>query len=66
MLRWKKLTILLAVLAFAVSIEPATKLGSEFMPTLNEGTLLYMYLQRLRRTHGGCGKECLTSSREFC
>jgi Cu(I)/Ag(I) efflux system membrane protein CusA/SilA len=41
-LRWKKLTILLAVLAFAVSIEPATKLGSEFMPTLNEGTLLYM------------------------
>ena len=41
-LRWKKLTLLLAVLALAVSIEPATKLGSEFMPTLNEGTLFYM------------------------
>ncbi len=41
-LRWKKLTILLAVLALGVSIYPATRLGSEFMPTLNEGTLLYM------------------------
>src|SRR3990167_7263848 len=26
----------------AVSFYPASKLGSEFMPTLNEGTLLYM------------------------
>ena len=41
-LRWKKLTLLLAVLALTASIEPATKLGSEFMPTLNEGTLFYM------------------------
>ena len=41
-MRWKKLTILLALLALAVSIYPASKLGSEFMPTLNEGTLLYM------------------------
>ncbi len=41
-MRWKKLTIVLAVLAMAVSIYPASKLGSEFMPTLNEGTLLYM------------------------
>jgi Cu(I)/Ag(I) efflux system membrane protein CusA/SilA len=41
-LRWKKLTLLLAVLALAATIEPARRLGSEFMPTLNEGTLLYM------------------------
>jgi Cu(I)/Ag(I) efflux system membrane protein CusA/SilA len=39
---WKKLTVLLALLALGVSIYPASKLGSEFMPTLNEGTLLYM------------------------
>jgi Cu(I)/Ag(I) efflux system membrane protein CusA/SilA len=41
-MRWKKLTIVLAVLALAVSIYPASRLGSEFMPTLNEGTLFYM------------------------
>ena len=41
-MRWKKLTIAIAVGAMAISIWPASKLGSEFMPTLNEGTLLYM------------------------
>jgi Cu(I)/Ag(I) efflux system membrane protein CusA/SilA len=41
-MRWKKLTILIAVAAMAVSLYPASKLGSEFMPALNEGTLLYM------------------------
>ncbi len=41
-MRWKKLTIVLAVLALGVSIYPASRLGSEFMPTLNEGTLFYM------------------------
>jgi Cu(I)/Ag(I) efflux system membrane protein CusA/SilA len=41
-MRWKKLTIALAAIALAVSIFPATKLGSEFMPALNEGSLLYM------------------------
>ncbi len=41
-MRWKKLTIVAALLALLVSIYPASKLGSEFMPTLNEGTLLYM------------------------
>ncbi|WP_310449517.1 efflux RND transporter permease subunit [Sulfuritalea sp.] len=41
-MRWKKLTIALALLALGVSIYPASKLGSEFMPTLNEGTLFYM------------------------
>ena len=41
-MRWKKLTIALAVIVLAVSVYPASRLGSEFMPTLNEGTLLYM------------------------
>ncbi len=41
-LRHRKLTIVLAVLALAVSVYPVTRIGSEFMPTLNEGTLLYM------------------------
>ena len=41
-MRWKKATIALALLALAASIYPAAKLGSEFMPTLNEGTLFYM------------------------
>ena len=41
-MRWKKLTVAAALLALAVSIYPASKLGSEFMPTLNEGSLLYM------------------------
>lgn len=41
-MRWKKATILLALLALAITAYPLTKLGSEFMPTLNEGTLLYM------------------------
>ncbi|MBC7858625.1 MAG: efflux RND transporter permease subunit [Burkholderiaceae bacterium] len=41
-MRWKKVTIAVAILVLAVSAIPASKLGSEFMPTLNEGTLLYM------------------------
>ena len=41
-MRWKKTTILLALLVLGISVYPLTKLGSEFMPTLNEGTLLYM------------------------
>ncbi len=41
-MRWKKLTISLAFLALGASYYPASRLGSEFMPTLNEGTLLYM------------------------
>jgi Cu(I)/Ag(I) efflux system membrane protein CusA/SilA len=35
-------TILLAVGALVVTILPACQLGSEFMPALNEGALLYM------------------------
>ncbi len=41
-MRWKKMTIVLALLALGISVYPASKLGSEFMPTLNEGTLFYM------------------------
>ena len=41
-LRRKKTTIAVAVLAMVLSAWPALKLGSEFMPTLNEGTLFYM------------------------
>jgi len=41
-MRWKKLTIALALVVLGVSYYPASRLGSEFMPTLNEGTLLYM------------------------
>jgi Cu(I)/Ag(I) efflux system membrane protein CusA/SilA len=41
-MRWKKVTVLLALLALGASYYPASKLGSEFMPTLNEGSLLYM------------------------
>ncbi|MBK6592504.1 MAG: efflux RND transporter permease subunit [Burkholderiales bacterium] len=41
-MRWKKSTIGIALLALLVSLYPASQLGSEFMPTLNEGTLLYM------------------------
>ena len=41
-LRAKWLTLALAALALAVSVIPAGRLGSEFMPNLNEGTLLYM------------------------
>ena len=41
-LRAKTPIILVAVAVLAVSVWPATRLGSEFMPTLNEGTLFYM------------------------
>jgi Cu(I)/Ag(I) efflux system membrane protein CusA/SilA len=38
----KTLVILLSLAVLAVTIWPARQLGSEFMPDLNEGTLLYM------------------------
>src|SRR5262250_2770971 len=41
-LRAKTLVLLLAIGVLAVSIWPARQLGTEFMPNLNEGTLLYM------------------------
>ncbi|MBG0792680.1 efflux RND transporter permease subunit [Methylocystis sp. H62] len=41
-LKAKVATILLALGALALTIIPARQLGAEFMPTLNEGALLYM------------------------
>ena len=41
-LKAKTLTIVLALVVLAVSLWPARQLGTEFMPSLNEGTLMYM------------------------
>lgn len=41
-LRFKKTTILIAVLILIATIFPYKRIGSEFMPPLNEGDLLYM------------------------
>jgi len=41
-MRRKKTTIAVALMLLGLTLYPATRLGSEFMPTLNEGTLLYM------------------------
>ena len=41
-MRWKKLTVAAALIVLAITAYPAMRLGSEFMPVLNEGTLLFM------------------------
>ena len=41
-LRFKAVTIVIALVVLGAALWPASKLGSEFMPNLNEGTLLYM------------------------
>jgi Cu(I)/Ag(I) efflux system membrane protein CusA/SilA len=41
-LKARFLTILLAVAALGATVWPARQLGSEFMPALDEGTLMYM------------------------
>src|SRR5437763_4881322 len=41
-LRFKAATILIALAVLAGSVWPALRLGTEFMPNLNEGTLFYM------------------------
>src|SRR5947209_7506745 len=41
-LRAPLLTVLVAVIVLAATAWPVSRLGSEFMPDLNEGTLLYM------------------------
>ncbi len=41
-LKWKKTTIALNVVALAIAIPMFMSLGSEFMPPLDEGSLLYM------------------------
>jgi Cu(I)/Ag(I) efflux system membrane protein CusA/SilA len=41
-LKFPKFTILLAIIALGSAVYPMTKMGSEFMPELEEGDLLYM------------------------
>lgn len=41
-LKWRKTTILINLAALAVGIFMMTRLGSEFMPPLDEGSLLFM------------------------
>jgi Cu(I)/Ag(I) efflux system membrane protein CusA/SilA len=38
----KVFTLVIALAVLAVTYWPVSQLGSEFMPTLNEGTLFYM------------------------
>ncbi|WP_198263598.1 efflux RND transporter permease subunit [sulfur-oxidizing endosymbiont of Gigantopelta aegis] len=41
-MRWRTLTVIVALLILAVTYYPFSKLGSEFMPPLDEGDILYM------------------------
>ncbi len=41
-LSWRKVTVLIALLVVGATWYPLSQLGSEFMPPLNEGDLLYM------------------------
>jgi len=41
-LRWRKFTLAVALLLLAATAYPFLQLGKEFMPPLNEGTILYM------------------------
>ncbi len=41
-LRWRKTTLGLAAVIFLSTLVPVVQLGSEFMPPLDEGSLLYM------------------------
>ena len=41
-LRWRKITLLAVIALLIMAIYPVTKLGTEFMPPLDEGDILYM------------------------
>ena len=41
-MRRRLITVAIAVAALVATVYPASRLGTEFMPTLNEGSLLYM------------------------
>ncbi len=41
-LKAKVLTVLVAMVLLGISVIPAQRIGTEFMPNLNEGTLFYM------------------------
>ena len=42
LLRWRKTTVITMLVLLAVTAWPVSKLGSEFMPPLDEGDVLYM------------------------
>ena len=42
LLRWQKTTLVIVVALLALTYYPVSKLGSEFMPPLDEGDILYM------------------------
>jgi Cu(I)/Ag(I) efflux system membrane protein CusA/SilA len=42
LLRWRKITLAIAVALLAMTAYPVSQLGSEFMPPLDEGDILYM------------------------
>ncbi|MDO9168009.1 MAG: CusA/CzcA family heavy metal efflux RND transporter [Methylobacter sp.] len=41
-MRWRSLTLIIAALLMASTLYPLSKIGSEFMPPLDEGDILYM------------------------
>ena len=41
-MQWRKVTVLLALCLVLLTLYPFSKLGSEFMPPLDEGDILYM------------------------
>ena len=41
-LRWPKTTLMVAVLVFLTGLWPASQLGGEFLPPMDEGDVLYM------------------------
>ncbi|MDT8376763.1 MAG: CusA/CzcA family heavy metal efflux RND transporter [Mariprofundaceae bacterium] len=41
-MRWRRVTVIAALLLLAVTVYPVMKTGSEFMPPLDEGDILYM------------------------
>jgi Cu(I)/Ag(I) efflux system membrane protein CusA/SilA len=41
-MRWRVMTVIIAVLLMASTLYPISKIGSEFMPPLDEGDILYM------------------------
>ncbi len=41
-MRWRALTVMLVVLLMASTLYPLSNIGSEFMPPLDEGDILYM------------------------
>jgi Cu(I)/Ag(I) efflux system membrane protein CusA/SilA len=41
-MRFRKITVLLALILLGISVYPMKQLGSEFMPPLDEGDILYM------------------------